>query len=68
MRGDMSLWNVQGALLHSGDTLVQCILTVLALQFDRRSCTQMMVTHIQNAYNLCTQHTQFLLRLKARSR
>ena len=31
----------------------------LVLQFDRRSCTQMMITHIQNAYNLCTQHTQF---------
>ena len=72
MWGDMSLWNVRG-MLHSGDTLVQCILTVddtfkktsecrlnrLVLQFDRRSCTQMMVTHIQNAYNLCTQHTQF---------
>ena len=28
MCGDMSLWNVQGPLLHSGDTLVQCILTV----------------------------------------
>ena len=27
MWGDMSLWNVQGPLLHSGDTLVQCILT-----------------------------------------
>ena len=27
MWGDMSLWNVQGLLLHSGDTLVQCILT-----------------------------------------
>ena len=24
----MSLWNVQGLLLHSGDTLVQFILTV----------------------------------------
>ena len=68
MWGDMSLWNVQGPLLHSGDTLVQCILTVdytfnktseWVLQFDRRSCTQMMVTHIQNPYNLCTQHTQF---------
>ena len=73
MWGDMLLWNVQGPLLHSGDTLVQCILTVdytfkktsecrlnqLVLQFDRRSCTQMMVTHIQNAYNLCTPHTQF---------
>ena len=71
MWGDMSLWNVQGPLLHSGDTLVQCIfdyasnktsecrLNRLVLQFDRRSCTQMMVTHIQNAYNWCTQHTQF---------
>ena len=28
MRGNMSLWNVQGPLLHSGDTLVHCILTV----------------------------------------
>ena len=28
MWGDMSLWNVQGPLLHSGDSLVQCILTV----------------------------------------
>ena len=28
MWGDISLWNVQGPLLHSMDTLVQCILTV----------------------------------------
>ena len=28
MWGDMSLWNMQGSLLHSGDTLVQRILTV----------------------------------------
>ena len=69
MWGDMSLWNVQGPLLHSGDTLAQCIMTVdytfkktsecclnrLVLQFDRRPCTQMMVTHIQNAYNNDTQ-------------
>ena len=37
----------------------ECRLNRLVLQFDRRSCTQMMVTHIQNAYNLCTPHTQF---------
>ena len=28
MWDDMSLWNVQGQMLHSEDTLVQCILTV----------------------------------------
>ena len=28
MCGDMSLLNIQGPLLHSGDILVQCILTV----------------------------------------
>ena len=28
MWGDMSLWNVQGPLLHSGDHIVPCILTV----------------------------------------
>ena len=27
MWGDMSLWNVQGPLLHSGDTLIQFIVT-----------------------------------------
>ena len=28
MWGDMSLWNVQGPLLHSGDHIVPVILTV----------------------------------------
>ena len=28
MWGDISFWNVQGQMLHSGDTLVQFILTV----------------------------------------
>ena len=28
MLGDMSLWNVQGPLLHSGDHIVPRILTV----------------------------------------
>ena len=28
MWGDMSLWNVQGPLLHSGDRIVMRILTV----------------------------------------
>ena len=28
MLGDISLWNVQGPLLHSGDHIVPCIWTV----------------------------------------
>ena len=33
MWGDMSLWNVQGALLHSGDHFVLRILTELDYTF-----------------------------------
>ena len=60
MWGDMSLWNVQGPLLHSVDTLVGCILTVDYTFKKTSECRlNQMVTHIQNAYNFCKPHTQF---------
>ena len=37
MWGDMSLWNVQGPLLHSGDHIVPRILTVDYTFNDQRS-------------------------------